>query len=394
LVLSPHRIGSDIMAAFSFRRLGLLALAAALLVTGRPALAAFETGATHVYITDFDTGAVLYDKGGEERIPTASMSKMMTAYVVFDQLKKGKLKLDDELTVSENAWRTGGSKMFVVLGAKIKVEDLIRGMVIQSGNDACVTLAEGIAGSTDSFIRMMNEMAPTIGLKDSHFASVDGLPDPDHYMTARDLATLGEHLIKDFPEYYHYFSEIDFTYHGIKQGNRNPLLYKNSGADGIKTGHTDEAGFGLTVSVKRGDRHIIVVATGLKSMKGRSQEAEAIVDFAFREFQNYPIVKKGDELDQADVWLGEKPKVPLVATQDLIVSLPRSARKDMKVTVSYDGPLQAPVAAGTVVGTLTVTAPDMKPQTVPVATGGDVPVLGRMGRMTKNLEGLIWGRKS
>ena len=192
------------MAAFLFRRFGLSALAAAFLVCASPALAAFETNASHVFIRDFDTGAVLYDKGGEERIPTASMSKMMTAYVVFDQLKKGKLKLDDELTVSENAWRTGGSKMFVVLGAKIKVEDLIRGMVIQSGNDACVVLAEGIAGSTDSFIRMMNEMSPTIGLKDSHFASVDGLPDPDHYMTARDLATLGERLIRDFPEYYHY----------------------------------------------------------------------------------------------------------------------------------------------------------------------------------------------
>ena len=382
------------MAAFLFRRFGLSALAAAFLVCASPALAAFETNASHVFIRDFDTGAVLYDKGGEERIPTASMSKMMTAYVVFDQLKKGKLKLDDELTVSENAWRTGGSKMFVVLGAKIKVEDLIRGMVIQSGNDACVVLAEGIAGSTDSFIRMMNEMAPTIGLKDSHFASVDGLPDPDHYMTARDLATLGERLIRDFPEYYHYFSEIDFTYHGIKQGNRNPLLYKNSGADGIKTGHTEEAGFGLTASVKRGDRHIIMVATGLQSMKGRSQEAESIVDFAFREFQNYPIVKKGDELDQADVWLGEKPKVPLVATQDLVVTLPRSARKDMKVTVNYDGPLQAPIAAGTVVGTLTVTAPDMPPQTVPIATAVDVQELGRMGRMTKNLEGLIWGHKS
>jgi D-alanyl-D-alanine carboxypeptidase (penicillin-binding protein 5/6) len=213
-------------------------------------------------------------------------------------------------------------------------------------------------------------------------------------MTARDLAMLGEHLIKDFPEYYHYFSEMDFTYNGIKQGNRNPLLYKNSGADGIKTGHTDEAGFGLTASVKRGDRHIIMVATGLKSMKGRSQEAEAIVDFAFREFQNYPIVKKGDEVDQADVWLGEKPKVPLVATQDLVVTLPRAARKDMKVTVNYDGPLQAPIAAGTVVGTLTVTVPDMAPQTVPVATAADVPALGRMGRMAKNLEGLIWGHKS
>ena len=382
------------MAAFSFRRLGLLALATVSMAVGHPALAAFETGATHVYITDFDTGAVLYDKAGEDRIPTASMSKMMTAYVVFDQLKKGKLKLDDELSVSENAWRTGGSKMFVPLNGKVKVEDLIKGMVIQSGNDACVVLAEGIAGSTDSFIHMMNEMAPAMGLKDSHFASVDGLPDPDHYMTARDLATLGERLIKDFPEYYHYFSEIDFTYNNIKQGNRNPLLYKSSGADGIKTGHTDEAGFGLTVSVKRGDRHIIMVATGLKSMKGRSQEAEAIVDFAFREFQNYPIVKKGDELEQADVWLGEKPKVPLVATRDLVVTLPRSARKDMKVSVSYDGPLQAPVATGAVVGTLTVTAPDMAPQTVPIATAADVAQLGPMGRMSKGLEGLIWGHKS
>jgi len=382
------------MAAFSFRRFGLLALGLALLTSVQPAHADFQTEAEHAYVVDFDTGAVLYDKAGEDRIPTASLSKMMTAYVVFDQLKQGKLKLDDELPVSENAWRTGGSKMFVVLDTKIKVEDLIRGMVIQSGNDACVVLAEGIAGSTDNFVRMMNEMAPKIGLKNSHFASVDGLPDPDHYMTAQDLATLGEHLIRDFPEYYHYFSELDFTYHGIKQGNRNPLLYKNIGADGIKTGHTDEAGFGLTVSVKRGDRHIIAVATGLKSMKGRAQGGEAIVDYAFREFQNYPIAKKGDELDQADVWLGEKTKVPLVATQDLVVTLPRAARKDMKVIVSYDGPLQAPIVAGTVVGTLTVTVPDMPPQSVPIATAGDVPVLGRMGRMTKNLEGLIWGHKS
>src|ERR1700722_5489625 len=167
--------------------------------------------------------------------------------------------------------------MFVPINGRVKVEDLIRGMVIQSGNDACIVLAEGIAGSEDSFVRMMNDLAPALGLKDSHFANVTGLPDPDHYMTAHDLALLGSHVVTDFPEYYHYFSEMDFTYNNIKQGNRNPLLYKSSGADGIKTGHTDEAGFGLTASVKRGDRHIIIVATSLKSMKGRSQEAEAIV---------------------------------------------------------------------------------------------------------------------
>jgi D-alanyl-D-alanine carboxypeptidase (penicillin-binding protein 5/6) len=353
-----------------------------------------QTAAPFALLIDYDTGAVLLNKNGDKRMFPSSMTKMLTAYIVFDKLKKGDIKLDDELVVSERAWRTQGSKSFVPLGAHLKIEDLLRGVIIQSGNDACVVLAEGLAGSQEAFADEMNRWAKTLGLNDSNFRNPDGWPDPDHYSTARDLAIVAERTIRDFPEYYKYYAERDFTFNGIKQGNRNPLLYKNSGADGIKTGHTDEAGFGLTVSVKRGDRHIVMVATGLKSMKGRSQEAEAIVDFAFREFQNYPIVKQGDELDQADVWLGEKTKVPLVATRDLVVTLPRSARKDMKVSVSYDGPLQAPVAAGTVVGTLTVTAPDMQPQTVPIATAGDVAALGPMGRMTKNLEGLIWGHKS
>jgi D-alanyl-D-alanine carboxypeptidase (penicillin-binding protein 5/6) len=352
---------------------------------------AFETEAQHLFIMDYDTHAVLVDKNGEERIPTASMSKMMTAYMVFDQLKQGRLHLDDELTVSEKAWRTQGSKMFVPINGRVKVEDLIRGMVIQSGNDACIVLAEGIAGSEDAFVRLMNDRAPQLGLKDSHFANVTGLPDPDHYMTAHDLALLGAHVLADFPEYYHYFSEIDFTYNNIKQGNRNPLLYKNSGADGIKTGHTEEAGFGLTASIKRGDRRIVMVATGLTSLKGRSQEAERIVDYAFREFQNFEIVKPGDTVDEAEVWLGDKTKVPLVTAQGLTVSMARAARKDMKVTVSYDGPIPAPVQAGQRIGNLTVTAPDMPTQSVPIVAGAAVDRLGTMGRIGAALSHLIWG---
>jgi serine-type D-Ala-D-Ala carboxypeptidase (penicillin-binding protein 5/6) len=358
-----------------------------------PLAQAFDTEATHVFIMDYDTGAVLFDKSGEERIPTASMSKMMTAYVAFDQLRQGKLHLDDQLPVSEKAWRTQGSKMFVPINGRVTVEDLIRGMVIQSGNDACIVLAEGIAGSEDAYVRTMNEMAQKLGLKDSHFANVTGLPDDDHYMTAHDLALLGSHVIRDFPEYYHYFSEIDFTYNNIKQGNRNPLLYKNSGADGIKTGHTDEAGFGLTTSIKRDGRHIIMVATGLPSMKGRSQEAERIVDFAFREFQNFEIIKPGEEVDQADVWLGEKTKVPLVTAQGLIVTMARTARKDMKVSLSYDGPIKAPVQAGQQVGTLTVTAPDTPVQSVPIVAGAAVGQLGSFGRIEAALSYLIWGGK-
>ena len=372
-----------------------------LLVLTAPA-AAFETEASHVYVVDYGTHAVLFDKSGEERIPTASMSKMLTAYVVFQQLRSGKLKLDDQLPVSEHAWRTQGSKMFVPFGhgETVKVEDLIRGMIVQSGNDACIVLAEGIAGSEEAFAGMMNEQAAKLGLKDSHFANATGLPDPDHYSTAHDLAMLGAALITDFPEHYHYFSEMDFTFgtdkagKPIKQGNRNPLLYGSTGADGIKTGHTEEAGFSLTGSVKRGERRIVMVATGLPSKKGRSQEAEAIVDFAFREFDDYRIVKKGEEVDQAPVWAGQKSTVPLVAAQDLVVTLPRAARKDMKVTVSYQAPLKAPIQPGTAIGTLTVTAPDRPPQQIPVLTAGAVEPLGPFGRIALALDHLIWHGRS
>jgi D-alanyl-D-alanine carboxypeptidase (penicillin-binding protein 5/6) len=283
--------------------------------------------------------------------------------------------------------------MFVPLGGRVKVEDLLRGMIIQSGNDACIVLAEGLAGSEEAFVEQMNRKAKEIGLTGSHFANVTGLPNPDHYMTARDLATLAKRLILDFPEYYHYDSEKEFTYNGIKQGNRNPLLYKNLGADGLKTGHTEEAGYGLTASVIRDNRRIIMVLAGLPSMKARAQESERLIEWAYREFAGYTLVKAGETVEMADVWLGTEAKVPLTVASDAQITLPRRARKDMKVTLVYEKPLTAPVMKGQAVGKLVVTAPDVRPIEVPVVTAASVDRAGALSRMGAAIGYLVFGRK-
>ncbi|HUN48572.1 MAG TPA: D-alanyl-D-alanine carboxypeptidase family protein [Stellaceae bacterium] len=383
------------MISSASRLLFALIAASALLLPGMPARAAagIDTQARNAIILDFETGALLLDKGADERMPPASMSKIMTAYMVYDALKKGKLSLEDMLPVSEKAWRTQGSKMFVPLGGRVKVEDLVRGMIVQSGNDACIVLAEGIAGSEAAFVEQMNEKAKELGLKNSHFANVTGLPDPNEYVTARDLATLARRLITDFPEYYHYDSEKDFTYNGIKQGNRNPLLYKDLGADGMKTGHTEEAGYCLTGSAIRDGRRIIMVLGGLPSMKARATESERLLEWAFREFNNYRLVKAGDTLDQADVWLGAEPKVPVTAQQDVVVTLPKAARRTMKATVHYDGPVRAPVAKGQAVGKLTITADGVDPVTIPLVAAQPVDKLGPMGRIAVAAGYLVWGKR-
>jgi D-alanyl-D-alanine carboxypeptidase (penicillin-binding protein 5/6) len=334
---------------------------------------------------------VLLDKAADERMPPASMSKIMTAYVVFDMLKQGRAKLDDELPVSERAWRLQGSKMFVPIGGRIKIDDLLKGVIIQSGNDACLVLAEGLAGSEEAFVELMNQKAKEIGLKDSHFANVDGLPSPDHWMTARDLATLSIRTIQDFPEYYHYYSEMGYEYNNIKQGNRNPLLYKGVGADGLKTGHTEEAGYSLTASVKREDRRIILVLGGLPTMKARAQESERLIDWAFREFNDYKLFAAGDKVEDADVWLGSDPKAPLTVANDLVVTLPRKSRKDMKVTVDYDRPIPAPVKKGQAVGKLVVTAPDVPTTEMSLVAGADVDRMDPLGRIATLAGYLVWG---
>ncbi len=352
---------------------------------------AIDTQAAHAIIVEVETGATLLDKNADERMPPASMSKMMTAYLAFSMLKDGKAKLTDELPVTEEAWRTGGSKMFVPLGGKISISDLLRGMIIQSGNDACVVLAQGLAGSVDAFVDLMNEKAKQIGLKDSHFANVDGLPDPNHWMTARDLATLAIRTIKDFPEYYKIYGEMEFTYNNIKQGNRNPLLYKNMGADGLKTGHTEEAGYSLTGSMVRANRRIVIVLGGLPSMKARAEESERLADWAFREFNDYRLFTAGDKVEDAQVWLGNDARVPLTVGKDLVVTLSRKARKDMQVAVQYDSPIPAPVQKGESVGKIVVTAPDMTQQEIPLVVAADVDRMAAVGRIATLAGYLVWG---
>ena len=352
-----------------------------------------ETQAKHALILETETGAVLLDKGADERIPPASMSKIMTAYIVFGMLKEGRAALTDELPVSERAWRLQGSKMFVPIGGRISIDDLLKGVIIQSGNDACLVLAEGLAGSEESFVELMNQKANQIGLKDSHFTNVSGLPDPDHWMTGRDLATLAIRTIRDFPEYYHYYSEMDYEFNNIKQGNRNPLLYKNVGADGLKTGHTEEAGYSLTASVARENRRIILVLNGLPTMKARAQESERLIEWAFREFNDYRLFAAGDKVDDGEVWLGAEPKVPLSVGKDFIVTLPRKARKDMKVTVEYDRPISAPIQKGDTVGKVVMTAPDVMPVEAPLIAAASIERMNPWGRVATLAGYLVWGQR-
>jgi D-alanyl-D-alanine carboxypeptidase (penicillin-binding protein 5/6) len=355
--------------------------------------AILDTPARHALIIEADTGTVLFDKQSEERMPPASMSKIMTAYIAFGMLKSGRITLGDELPVSEKAWKLGGSKMFVGIGARIKIDDLLKGMLVQSGNDACVVLAEGLAGSEQGYVDLMNQKAQEIGLKDSHFANVTGLPDPEEWMTARDLVTLAMRTIRDFPEYYHYFSEKAFDFNNIDQGNRNPLLYKVAGADGLKTGHTDESGYSLIGSVLRGDRRVIVVAAGLASMKDRASESERLVEWAFREFNDYKLFSAGDKVDDAEVWLGSEPKVGMTVHDDLTVTLPRHSRRDMKVSVAYDKPVPAPVKQGDEIGKLVISAPDTPALERPLYAATDVKPIGTLGRMATLAGYLIWGNR-
>lgn len=359
----------------------------------RPA-AAIETMAREALLVDMDTGAVLLEKNADKPMPPASMSKIMTTYMVFSRLREGKLAMDDTLPVSERAWRRGGcvsdgSTMCLKLGERVKVEDLLQGIIVQSGNDASIVIAEGLAGSEEAFASEMNKKGKEIGLKGSVFRNSTGLPEPDHVMTARDLVVLAERTIKDFPEYYHFYSEKEFTYNGIKQGNRNPLLYKSVGADGLKTGHTKEAGYGLTASAKQADRRVVLVVAGLPSMAARAEESVRLIDYAFREFENVPLVKAGEQVETASVWLGESDTVPLQATRDVVITVPRRARSDMKLAVVYDGPVPAPIRKGDPLGKLVMSAPGIAPVEVPLVAGGDVERRGPIGRAFAALGNLV-----
>jgi serine-type D-Ala-D-Ala carboxypeptidase (penicillin-binding protein 5/6) len=289
--------------------------------------------------------------------------------------------------------------MFVPLGERVRIDDLLRGMIIQSGNDACIVLAEGLAGSEEAFAERMNQIARAIGLTGSNFRNSSGWPDPDHYMTARDLLILGERLIENFPEYYKIYAERDFTYGKdekgvpIKQGNRNPLLYRNTGADGIKTGHTEQAGFGLTASAVREGRRIVMVVNGWPTMKARTEESERLLEWAFREFGTYVVFKAGQPVDKAPVWLGKAPDVSLVATRDVAITIPRRLRPQLDAKVAFDSPIPAPIMKGQVVGSITLSVPERPQATFPLTVDSDVEKLGFTGRIAATVSHYVLGRR-
>ena len=350
------------------------------------------TTAKQAYLIDMSTQTPLLDKGGDARMPTSSMSKMMTAYMVFDALKRKKISLSDEFTVSEKAWRMEGSRSFMPINSKVKVEDLIRGIIIQSGNDASLILAEGISGSESAFMAACNEKAKELGLYNSNFTNPAGLPDPHHYSTPQDLALLAWHLIYDFPEYYHYFGEKEFTFNNIKQGNRNPLLYRNLGVDGLKTGHAEEAGYGITASATRNGRRVILVVNGLGNMQERADESARLINYAYDEFTLVTVAKKDEPLRTVKVAFGEAKEVPIAVSSDAAVTVRNAQRSQIKVNIAMNEPIEAPIAKGTEIGKFNVMLGDKKLADYPVVAGDNVAKLGFFPLMWAKLLFMITGK--
>ncbi len=358
----------------------------------------FETAAKNAILMDYDTGAYIYTKNHDVKVAPASMSKLMTIYVVFDKIKSGLLSLDDVFTVSENAWRKGGaasgsSTMFLKIGEKVTVEDLLKGIIIQSGNDACIVVAENIAGSEEDFTVLMNETAEKIGLKNSNFANSTGWPHPDHKMSVEDLAVLSKLLIRDFGEYYHLFSQKEFTHNNIKQSNRNPLLYSMDAADGLKTGHTDEAGFCLSASAYKNGRRLIGVMSGMASNKERSEETEKLMNYGFREFNNYKILNKGDVVATANVWYGQNKTVEMVVPYDITETIKRSLRNKYELKVRYKEPVKAPIKKGDTIGELILIDSEGSEKDFPLLAKNDVEQIGVFQKFVANLKYLVLGNK-
>ena len=372
-----------------FRRLFLLlSLIAA---CSFPAEAAIETSAEHGLIMDAQTGQVLWQKDGLVPMPPASMSKLMTIELLFQRLKDGRVKLTDTFPVSERAWRTQGSKMFVELGARIPVEDLIRGIIIQSGNDACVVVAESLGGTVEGFVDLMNKRAKQLGLAQSTFVNPDGLPDPPgQLMSALDLAKLSRVIINEYPQYYHYFSEREFVWHNIHQPNRDLVLGALPGADGLKTGHTDASVYGITISAKRGNQRLILVLNGLRYPQyhndyfpniKRAEEAGRVMEMAFREFRSYPVLAANQVVGNVVVAGGNMPDVPATAAKALNVTMQVDSHAGLKTALKPDPGLTAPIHAGQKVGVLAVTAPDFPGLTVPVYATQSVDKEGLLSSM-------------
>ncbi|MFO1080883.1 MAG: D-alanyl-D-alanine carboxypeptidase family protein [Reyranellaceae bacterium] len=356
-----------------------------------PSQIGIGTLARQAFMVDPQTSTVLLFKDADKPMHPSSMAKMMTVYIVFEELAAGRLKLDTKFRVSERARAMGGSRMFVELGSEVSVEDLIKGMIVLSGNDACVVIAEGMSGNEDSFAERMTRKARELGMTGSVFKNASGWPAEGQWTTARDLAVLASRTIEDFPQYYHYYSESNWTYNNIKQDNRNRLLRTTPGTDGLKTGHTEEGGYGQTTSTVRDGRRLILVVNGLNSMAERAQETSRLVEWGFRESTNTTVFRAGDVVAEAPVWLGTQDKVPLVVAKPVLITSPAGQPPAPRVTARFDGPIAAPIAKGTKIGTAALTLPDGKVIEYPLEAGADVPRRGVLGRMAGLLQHYLFG---
>ena len=365
-------------------RLALILVAVAL--AALPARA-FETAATAAWVYDMTTGTVLMDKNADQPVPPASMSKLMTINMLFEALKDGRVTMDTTFAVSDRAvqmTRDGGSTMMLQHDDRPTVEELIHGMIVNSGNDACVVVAEGLAGTEAAFADLMTKRGPAIGLTQSTFINASGWPADGHRMSMRDLGILGKRLIEDFPDYYPIFAQTEYSYKGHSPDNRfnrNPLLDLGIGADGLKTGHTSEAGYGLVGSAKQGDRRIIFAITGLPSDKARAEEAERIVGWAFRQFSEKTVAKSGTRIAEAEVHLGDADSVGLVPAEDVKLLVPALVQDKLTAEVVYNGPLVAPVTKGSAVAELIIHAPDLPDRRVPLVAEADVGKAGFLKRV-------------
>ena len=351
---------------------------------------AIESIAKTALLIDLSTGEVLLDKNSEEKTYPSSMTKIMTALMAFEKIKDGTLSMDQEFLISKKAWKMGGSKMFIEVDKKVKVSDLLLGVVVQSGNDASIAIAEGISGSEEIFALEMNNLAKKIGLTNSNFINSSGWPNDNHYTTAKDLAKIAEYTLNEHPELYEMYAIAEFTYNGIKQDNRNPLLYSFDGADGFKTGHTQAAGYGLVGSAERGDRRLLLVLNGLETSRSRAQESLRLMDWGFNNFQLVDFYKQGEVVIEATTWLGKQEKVKLSSQQDISVSIPKTHISDMKVEVLVEEPIPTPISINDQVGLVQISYADKKLQ-YPLLASENIEQKGFFSRITSALYYIVLG---
>ncbi len=356
----------------------------------------FETSAPYAILVDQESGTVLFQKEADARVEPASMAKLMTVAVVLDMVKRGAVSLDDQFFISENAWRTGGapsgtSTMFAELGSQVSVDNLLKSVIIQSGNDAAIALAEGIAGSERGFAAIMNEFAADIGLTGSNFTNPSGLPDPDMYMTVRDLANLGRYIIREFPDYYPTFAIEEFTWNTITQSNRNGLLDLGIGVDGLKTGHTEAAGYGIVVSTNEGGRRLVGVLHGMESAGERTEQARSLITWGARSFERIPAFAENGIVGYASVYGGDVPQVGLIGEGSIDIYLPRGNRRCLSATISYSAPILPPVSAGDRLAQLNILCDDQVIQTAPLYAAESVGKGDIVRRATDALWELAFG---